>query len=72
MLTIDFVLSCVSPDDTEFRDHLATRGADGESIIEHMARTGISLADERAAFEAVKFLQNRAQKRPCIPPQEQR
>ena len=52
-------MSCVPSDDTEFRDHLLTRGADGESIIEHMSRSGISLADERAAYENIKFLQAR-------------
>ena len=53
-------MSCVPKHDTEFRRHLETRGADGESIVEHMARKGISLQTERECFEKIKDLQSRA------------
>lgn len=57
-------MSCVSVEDTEFRSYLETRSPEGESIVEHMARTGITLEHERHAFETIKNLQNRASTKP--------
>jgi hypothetical protein len=57
MLTLsDFLLASVPKDDTEFRSYLETRSPDGESIIDHIARTGIDLATERECFERGKAL----------------
>lgn len=59
MLIGDFLLSCVPTEDTEFRSYLETRSPQGERIVDHMAKTGISLEHERQAYEKIKELQAR-------------
>ena len=57
MLKSNFSLSSVREDELEFRRLLETRSPQGERVIDHMARTGITLADEREAFEKTRHLQ---------------
>ena len=59
MLTSDFLRMCAANDPQEFRDYLEYEGPDGEKIIDHMARTGISLENEREAYYTVKRMQER-------------
>jgi len=54
----DFLLSAVPKEDTEFRDYLETESPDGERVIDNMGRSGISLEEERRAFETVRHLQS--------------
>ena len=59
MLTSEFLLSCVPKEDIEFREHLLTQSPQGQTIIEHMVETGISLQTERESYELIKQLQAR-------------